>query len=296
MKVSGLYNGSYEEVPHVLKAADGEMVPIQSWELAQSNKISDGIFFWPLDTIIQAIAQLYNQREVIKQTIFEVIGISDILRGSSDPGETLGAQRIKTQFGTLRIDERRREVNRVLRDGLRIMAEIISEKFEPEVIRRMTGVELTPQALQILRDEGLRGFLVDVESDSTVAPDELAEQEAVTKLLTGVTAFLEGIAPLVQQQMITGDQALQLLRFAIKPFRGARNLEETLDEAERRLAELAANPDQQTDAEDQKEQIELQRAQMEGQNAMQLGQIDLEKAKIDLAKAALSGGQPAPSQ
>jgi len=36
-----------------------------------------------------------------KQTIYEICGIADIMRGDSDPRETLGAQKIKAQFGGL---------------------------------------------------------------------------------------------------------------------------------------------------------------------------------------------------
>ena len=38
------------------------------------------------------------------------MGIADILRGQSDPRETLGAQRIKGRFGTLRISKYQRDV------------------------------------------------------------------------------------------------------------------------------------------------------------------------------------------
>lgn len=238
LRASGVYNSSVKGLEDVLTAADGEMQPIESFELLNGGKLADHVLFWPIETIVAVLQALYAQREQIKQAIFEVVGVADILRGSSNPVETLGAQRIKTQFGTLRIDEHRREVGRVLRDCLRIIAEIIAEKFEPEIITRMTGVELDGPALSILRDEAARGFMVDVETASTVAPDEFAERESTTQLLAAVTQFVTAMAPVVQAGLVTGKQVVSMLRFAVRPFRGARGLEDVLDEAERTLDDL----------------------------------------------------------
>lgn len=299
LKVKGLYDASVPAVKQLIEAGDSEMIPIDDFQATQGRKVEDLIAFWPLEKIIQALAQLHIQREQVKQTIFEIMGISDILRGSSNPNETLGAQRIKTQFGTLRIDERRREVNRILRDALRLMAEIIAEKFEPDVLITMTGVQVDKQVMNVLRNEGLRGFLVDIESDSTVAPDEMAEQEAVTKLLTGVTQFIEGVAPMVQQGLLTGEQALALLRFAVRPFRGARNLEQILDEAERSLAEAAEQPEPPSPeelaqkAEAEKRQFETQKAATEAQSAEQQRAHEDRMQKYELVKALLAQGQGA---
>lgn len=296
LKVKGLYDASVPAVKELIEAGNSDMIPIDDFQAANGRKVEDLIAFWPLEKIIQALAQLHIQREQVKQTIFEIMGISDILRGSSNPNETLGAQRIKTQFGTLRIDERRREVNRILRDALRIMAEIIAEKFEPDILMRMTGVEIDDQVMQVLRSEGLRGFLIDIESDSTVAPDEFAEQEAVTKLLTAVSSFIQGVAPMVQDGMLTGEQAIQLLRFAIRPFRGARNLEQVLDDAERQLKEAAQQPpepdpeDKKQEAEVKKQEFEAKKTGIEAQGAEAQRQHEMRMAQIEIAKQLLGGG------
>lgn len=287
LKAAGIYDSGIEGLDQLLEAGDGEMLPAKGFEIFQSGSIEDHILFAPADKIIEVLGQLYLQRDQIKQTIYEVIGISDILRGSSDPNETLGAQRIKTQFGTLRIDERRRDVNRVLRDCLGLMGEIMAEKFEPDILYQMTGVQLDDQALQILRNEGLRGFLVDIETDSTVSPDELAEQESVAKLLSGVTEFISGMQPVVEAGYMTGKQVVEILRFAIRPFRGARNLEEILDEAEREAEQAQAQPEP-PDPETAKMQAEAQKAQSDVQLATIQQETEKIKAQADIRKAELA--------
>lgn len=293
LKATGVYNAALKSVEKMLEADDGTMVAADSFEVFQGGKVADHVVFWPVERIAQVLTGLYQQRDQIKQTIYEIIGISDILRGATKANETLGAQRIKAQFGALRIDERRREVDRVFRDALEIMAECIAAKFEPDVLARMTGVALDEASLSILRDEGLRGMIVDIETDSTVAPDEAAEQEAVTKLLTAVTQFIAAMTPVVQAGMLTGAQVIAILRFAIQPFRGARMLEEVLDEAERSMAALEAQgapgEDQAGALEEQNAEIAAEIEKLRGQNIQAKGTLDLEKAKIDLVKTVLEG-------
>jgi len=291
VKVAGAFSGDQDVLALVMDAKDGEMEPIENFQTGEGNTLESSFWFWPINTIIQVIAQLYIQREQIKQTIFEVVGISDILRGASNPNETLGAQRIKTQFGTLKIDAKRRNVDRNLRDGLRIMGEIIAEKFEKNVLQKMTGIEVSDGALAVLRDEGMRGFLIDIESDSTVAPDEIKEQEAVTKLLVAVSTFFQAFAPLVQDGTLTGEEALQILKFAIRPFRGARNLEETIEKAERRLLELAQNPPEEEDPDAAANALELEIKQIEREIAEITGRDEIRKSELQVDLQILKNQQ-----
>ena len=72
--------------------------------------------------------------------IFEINGIADIMRGSSQASETLGAQELKNQWGTLRLEARSKAVARFARDCLRITAEISVNKFGIDTISQMTGL------------------------------------------------------------------------------------------------------------------------------------------------------------
>jgi uncharacterized membrane protein len=64
------------------------------------------------------------------------------MRAQTDPRETLGAQRLKSGWGTMRLQRRQREVQRYARDLMRIKAEIIANHFSPETLKLMTGVEM----------------------------------------------------------------------------------------------------------------------------------------------------------
>ena len=142
-KVRGIYDSTITEMQNIMDASENMMIPAQDvLPLMQSGGLENAIWMWPIERIAGILGQLYVQREQIKTTIYEITGIADIMRGSSIAAETLGAQQLKVQFGTMRRDESRRDVQRYARDLIRIAAEIISEYFTPESLQMMTDIKL----------------------------------------------------------------------------------------------------------------------------------------------------------
>ena len=81
----------------------------------------------------------------------------------------------------------------------------------------------------LLRDEKLRGFRVDIETDSTVQPDAAEEQKNRIELLTAITGFVEGIGPAVQSGAVPMDLAKEMLSFGVRAFKVSPQLEDALD-------------------------------------------------------------------
>ena len=146
LRARGLYGGNAADIKLVSEAEDGELVPATDvMAFLQNGGLEKIIAWFPLDATAKAIQVLYEQRETIKQTIYEVTGIADILRGATNPNETLGAQELKAQWGSLRIQRRQAEVARFARELFEIKAEIIASKFNWQMLSRMTGIELPSQ-------------------------------------------------------------------------------------------------------------------------------------------------------
>jgi len=145
MKVKGWYAGSAEDLANVMSAADTDFVPIANAEIwAQNSGLEGAIAFWPFEKFAIAIKELYAAREQTKQAIYEITGISDIVRGASSAAETATAQQIKTQWGSLRIQKFQRLMERCARDLFVMMSEIIPSKFSHETLQQMTGIQLIP--------------------------------------------------------------------------------------------------------------------------------------------------------
>jgi hypothetical protein len=161
-------------------------------------------------------------------------------------------------------------VERYFRDTLRISAEIMAEHFEVDTLQRMTGLEIPPEVHQLLKDELQRQYRIDIETDSTVAPDEERDQANMASALEAVTAYVAALAPLVQQGLIDGSASIQLLKVYLRKFKWGREIEETLEQIERNP------PEPKPDPEEQKALLEAQLKEKEMQAELQMKQKELE--------------------
>jgi hypothetical protein len=149
--VRGFYPAGGGEVAEAIQAAiatntPGEvLVPIKNW--ATFGATQDPILWLPIDTIAQTITGLVALRQQIVQDIYQIMGLSDIMRGSTSPEETLGAQQLKSQYGSVRIRDKQQELVRLSRDIVEIASEIITEKFSKVTIIKMSQTQLPTDAM-----------------------------------------------------------------------------------------------------------------------------------------------------
>jgi hypothetical protein len=147
LRVRGIYDSTLNELSSLMKAADNELIPAeQAAALIERGGLDKAIWMMPIDMAANVLKVLYEQRDATKQVIYEITGISDIMRAASDPNETFGAQKIKTQWGTQRLQRLQKEVQRYIRDLIRLKAEIISSKFQMHTLEQMTLIQMPHQA------------------------------------------------------------------------------------------------------------------------------------------------------
>ena len=123
-------------------ASDGDLIPTEaSSQFMERGGLQGMMWLFPVKDAVETLSKLYEQREATKQTIYEITGISDILRGVSKASETATAQQIKAAWGSSRVDGYKREIQRFLADTLRLAAEIISETYQTQTLAEITGLE-----------------------------------------------------------------------------------------------------------------------------------------------------------
>src|SRR5262249_43814057 len=142
LKVAGLYDGSAPEIKQLLDAEEGKMIGVENWAMSAEDGGVKGLIEWyPVQNVITVLAALYEQRDAAKQTLFEISGIADIMRGQTDPNETLGAQKLKASWGGGRVRKRQKEVQRFAGDLMSLKAEIIAEVFQDQTILEMAEID-----------------------------------------------------------------------------------------------------------------------------------------------------------
>jgi hypothetical protein len=270
LKRRGVYDAAVPELSHLANAGDNDFVPSENFSiLAQKGGLA-GVFqqedISPIGVVLQG---LYQQRNQILETIYEVTGISDLLRGNTKASETATAQQLKAQFGSMRMRKRQEEIERYIRDLFRIKAEIVAEHYEPEILQAITNIQVTPEMVQIMRDDKLRAYNIDVETDSTIFSDENAEKQTRIEFLQTMGAYLEKAIAVSNANPLLTPLAFQSLRFLVGAWKVGREFEEVIDSTEQAILQQAQQqmsaPPQPSEAEkiaQLKAEAELQREKM----------------------------------
>lgn len=284
LKVMGIYAADESSIERLMKEGnDAVMIPVKNWAaFVEKGGLSQAVQFIPLGDVIQAIAQLYQSREQCKQIIYETTGLADIIRGATDAAETATAQQIKSNFTSLRLNEMKDDMARFARDILRMKAEIMCSKYQPETLIKASGImhtddaDLVEQALMLLKNEPLRNFNIDIETDTLVLIDQQKDKQDRLEFLTAVGGFMRQAMDAGQQQPQMIPLLGELMLFGIRGFKIGRTVEGSFEKFIEQSKQQAQNP--QPSAEEKKIQADMQavqlKAQIEQQQAEERQQLE----------------------
>ncbi|MGO8154430.1 hypothetical protein AB9F36_31865 [Rhizobium leguminosarum] len=337
---------------------DTVMVPIPEWAAFTDKGGSNAIVTLPIDEVQKVIVACIEVRKQLVEDVYQITGISDIVRGDTQASETATAQRIKSQWGSIRIRDRQAELARFARDIVNLAGEIICDQFQPETLMLVSGIQLPTAAqkqqvemqmqqqqmaqqqaamraqqmgqpapppqppqvppemqkmmeqptidevVQLLRNDSVRGFRIDIETDSTIEPDEDAEKQRRMEFVQMVGGFMQQAGAIAQQTPMLVPVMVETLLFAARGFRAGRQLENTLEQVGAQLSQSATapkpppepTPEQMINlktaqvkagAEEKKAQLSVAQAQIEHQTTV-------EQARSDRAAQALQQFQQQP--
>jgi hypothetical protein len=147
LKVAGVRDSSAEGLDRLLsEGTENALVPVDGWiALKEKGGLAGVMELLPLKEIAESLGFLREQRQMMIDDVYQITGMSDIIRGLSEPNETATAQQIKGQFAVLRLSDAQSEVQRFCRDIIRIMSEIIAD-YDIETIKKISGVKLLTEA------------------------------------------------------------------------------------------------------------------------------------------------------
>ena len=295
LKRRGVYDASFQELVRLADANDNEFIPVENFAMLQAGGgLANVMQEAPLDNLIRAITALYQSRQIVIDTIYEITGISDIMRGTSASRETATAQRIKGQFGAMRLTNRQRSIEKFLDKIMTLKAELLVENLEPSLLERMTAIAVPPAMVAVMRDDRLRSYRVSIDTDESSAIDASMDQKNRTDFLTAMVQFLQTVGPLVSSGTLGFDQAKMMMLFAARAFPGARELEESLESIEQpqpqanpadKLVEVeSAKVQAQTEQAKADAQVKIARLKLDQERYQNDAQLKQQKLEIDAAK------------
>lgn len=129
------------------------MIAVKNFDAFKSGGgASAGIVWLPVEQVIKVLEGCVKMRQQLIDDVYQIFGLSDIMRGDGNASETATAQNIKAQYGSVRIRSRQQELTRFARDVCRMVGEIISAHFQPETIMAMSNCPL-PTDAEILQQQ-----------------------------------------------------------------------------------------------------------------------------------------------
>lgn len=301
LKARGVCDADIHSLTRLFDADENAIIPDEDYgKLMASGGIENAVSWLPISIIADVIAKLRDRRADIKDEIYELTGISDILRGQSDPRETATAVRTKGRFGTLRVQQRQKRIQKFARDALRLMGELVAEFFDRDTLILMAAVENKPaivqgmdQIMEKFRNDAMRSYTIDIETDSTIAINEAEQKQDVQEFFMASSELLKNLIPAVQQGVLPMPAAKAMFMYAASRFNAGRDLMEALEMIG---SQPQGDPQQNAQMQAQQakmvmDQKKLQLEEMElkfkvGKAQMEAA-IEQEKLKLEYAKLGM---------
>jgi len=305
--VKGVYDASIPELARLFKeAGNGDLIPVKSFQnFSEKAGLKGSIDLFDIAPIVQALNEAYAAMDAVKNEIYELMGISDIVRGSSDPQETYGAQKLKGQFGSMRLRSNQEAVVKFATELLQIKAQIICKHFQPENFLKIASAQqlqpsdqqLVGPAVQLLMgdramnpeaetNEGpLMGFRIEVSSDSMVQMNEEQEKNDRVQFLGAVSGFLRDAMAAVQQAPQLAPLSALLLKYGVSGFKVGKTVEGAIDQMIDQLTQEAQNPQPKPSKEELAAQANAQAEQQKAQLQAMLKDREIQAEKeLELAR------------
>lgn len=292
LQVKGVYDASVPEIGRIFtEGQNTNLIPVKNWAaFAEKNGLDGAINLVDLKPIYEALKGAYTAMQQVMQQIYDLTGISDIIRGQSEANETATAQRIKGQYASLRLKSLQAEVAFFSSQMLQLKAQVICGQFSPQTIATMAGAEqlseadkpLVPAAMALLigpermadpnAKQGpnpMRSFRIEVNSDTMVQMDEEEEKTKRIEFIAAQGAFMEKALPMVQASPQVAPLVAALWKFSVGAFKVGKTLEGEFDAVIDKAKQLAAQP------QPPKQDPEMERVKADAAQQQQRAQADM---------------------
>ena len=299
IKVAGAYDKKNRSLQRLLdEACELELIPVENWtEFMQKGGIAGAFQLLPVQEMVQTVAALVAQRNLVIESIYQITGLGDIIRGQQQASETATTSAIKARFASVRLQDLQKEVARYATDLQRIRKEVIAKHFSiPTIIERSNimqtedgktpdGQQKIAAAAQLIKDRHL-DFRVMIKPEQISLQDWAQLKQQRTEVLAGLGQFFGAMMPLLQMAGQGGPGAIQAAmdfvlhtgQWLVSGLPGASGVESAFDSFAAKVEQIAQAaaqqppqpppPDPKVVTQQVKNQGEIQKTQAHTQSRM----------------------------
>jgi hypothetical protein len=245
IKVVGVYDKSSDGVQRMLnEGTENTLIPVDNWAMfAEKGGIKGQVDWLPIEEVASALQILRDYRNELIGLLFQITGMSDIMRGATQSGETATAQSIKAKFASTRVQAMQDDFARFATDLQRLRIQVMAKHFDDESLVKESAMDQSqdaqyiPQAIELIRS--FDAFRIVIKSEALAMQDMAALRQEKTEFLQGLATFLSMAQPMVEKFPAAAPPLLEMLKWAMTGFKGSSTIEGVLDKA---IAQLQQNP------------------------------------------------------
>lgn len=289
-KCVGVYDKKQEGIKRVFnEAIENDLIPVDNWAaFAEAGGVTGVIDWIPIEAVADVITILTQKQEQKVQQLYEVTGMSDILRGAAQKYEAAATSKAKDKFASIRVQALQDEFARFASDLQAIKLEIMSKHFEPYCFIQQSNIENTPdallakQAVALLKDFKNVRWRVKIRPETLAMADFAQLKQDRGEFITAISTFMQSAGPLVKLDRQIIPTLLRLLQWGLAGFKGSNEIEGVMDQAIKTFTEKANQPEEpKPDPQMEKIKAEMAMAQEEHKAKMEQ---QAQKAQADMVE------------
>jgi hypothetical protein len=253
-----------------------------NFAISRIQPLQKELEFWIRD-LIRLLCELtvenYTIEELAQMTQLKIVDIKAI-----EKAQTAKLDALLLEAQSLTDPNNPEEVARL--EQMNAQAKEQFKKTMKKPLEDLKGYAITPEQIpeleKLIKNDKLRTFAIDVETDSTIKIDQQQEKADRVEYIRSISEFSNSFFPMVQAGIITPDAFKQFMLFISKPFKVGRMVEESLVAQEEQ-------EEKGPSAEEMLAQAEIQIKQQELQLKAQKQEIDAQftQQELDIKKATL---------
>jgi hypothetical protein len=293
-KAVGVYDKGNDGIQRLLmEGVENQLIPVDNWgAFAEKGGLKGAVDWLPIEQVANVIAILTEKQTEKISLLYQVTGMSDILRGASDPRATATAESAKAKFASIRVQAMQDEFSRFASDLMRLKAEIISKHYQPYCIIQQSNIMTTPdaqlaeQAVQLIKDPKSARWRIVVKPESLAMVDYAQLKQDRTEFITALSTFMQSAAPLVQLDKAATGPLLELLKWGLAGFKGSNEIEGVMDRAISNFQKKQQSGEpEKPDPEQIKAQAEIKKSEMDMQMAQFKMQAEKERLQMEMQQS-----------
>jgi hypothetical protein len=270
---------------------------------AEKGGLRGTVDWMPVEQVASTIQVLTGIRDNTISMLYQVTGMSDIMRGGAmQGGATATEQSIKARFASVRIQSMQDEFARFATDLQRLRASIIVKHYDEQTLIQQSNIDRTPdaqlaqQAIALLKSD-FAEYRIVIKSENLSMQDYAAMKQERVEFIGAFSNLLKMAAPVIQQAPEASPYIIEILKWSLGGFKGASAIESVLDQAISTLKQQG-KPQQGPPPPDPKAEAQKAKMQADMQKQQAKSQADLQKIAVqtqaDMQKiAAKTAGEVA---